>query len=198
MMAKQRFTLAFAEELSGHLLRQIEPYAERIEIAGSVRRRRPDPSDIELLYIPKVAPIGQLGLFGEVEHEDLVERELLDMLADGELGKRMNEAGHPIGFGKMNKALVHISTGMGIDVFRTTRENWGMAMVVRTGPADWNVEMMSAFQRLGMSGHAYGGVTGHKLEAIACPDEATVFGLLGLPYIEPERRDASLLRAVRA
>ncbi len=58
-------------------------------------------------------------------------------------------------------------------------------MVVRTGPAAFNIRMMSRFRSLGMRGHAYGGVTGQAGETILCPTEAQVFELLGWPYLDP-------------
>ena len=63
-----------------------------------------------------------------------------------------------------------------------------MSLVVRTGPKDFNVRMMSRFRELEMRGHAYGGVTDRNGNDVECPDEATVFGLLGWPWIPPEER----------
>ena len=75
-------------------------------------------------------------------------------------------------------------------------KNWGMAMVVRTGPADFNIRLMATFRQNGMRGHAYGGVTklgphgqeGSGRVEVDCPDERTVFDLLDWPYREPWER----------
>ena len=50
--------------------------------------------------------------------------------------------------------------GIPVDIFTSTAENWGMAMAVRTGHADFNKAVMSRFLELGMAGHASGGMTG--------------------------------------
>ena len=63
-----------------------------------------------------------------------------------------------------------------------------MSLVVRTGPATFCVRMMARFKAIGWAGHAYAGCTNRNGEEIECPDEATVFRLLGWPYIEPEER----------
>ena len=48
--------------------------------------------------------------------------------------------------------------------------------------------MMARFRELGMRGHAYGGVTDQDGNEIECPDEETVFRLLGWSWMPPERR----------
>ena len=60
--------------------------------------------------------------------------------------------------------------------------------MVRTGPKDFNVRMMARFRELGMRGPAYGGVTDQEGNEIECPDEETVFRLLGWSWMPPERR----------
>ena len=62
-----------------------------------------------------------------------------------------------------------------------------MTLVVRTGPVERNVRMMTRFKQLNMTGHAYAGVTKDGQE-IPCPDEETVFRLVGWPWVTPERR----------
>ena len=90
--------------------------------------------------------------------------------------------------GPKNKHLIHVPSGIRLDVFTTDAANWGMAMFVRTGPAEWNIRAMSRFQALGMKGHAYGGVTDFDGAEIECRDEATVFQLLQWRYTPPEGR----------
>lgn len=109
------------------------------------------------------------------------------MIDQGVLSYRYNKAGHPIGFGEQNKHLVDVASGVAVDIFSATAKNWGMALVVRTGPADFNIRMMARFKTLGMRGHAYGGVTVNEAE-MDCPTEAAVFDLLGWSWARPEDR----------
>ena len=182
-----RHALADAQAVAGELVHLLDPHCERLEVAGSVRRCRSDVHDVELLAIPKVAR--QLDLFGDVA-EELSELDIyLDALVDSGslLHRRPNKLGRYT-YGPLNKLLVHVPTGIPVDVFSTTAENWGMALLVRTGPAEFNIRVMSRFRELGMRGHAYGGVTDQAGREITCPDEATVFELLGWAFVESEDR----------
>jgi len=148
-------------------------------VAGSVRRRKPEVNDIELLCIPRLG-----GLIGEV---DLLDQTLIDLMHGEILGYRLNKRGRAT-YGTKNKLMVHIPSGAAVDIFSTTWDCWGMALFVRTGPREWNIKAMSRFRELGMQGHAYGGVTDAKGNELGCPDEETVFQHLGWAYVPPERR----------
>ncbi|MDP2952269.1 MAG: hypothetical protein Q8O76_02995, partial [Chloroflexota bacterium] len=78
-------------------------------------------------------------------------------------------------------------TGIGVDLFSTTEQHWGMALLVRTGPADFCKRVMGTFKANGLKAHAYGGVEVEGVE-VPCPTEEEVFRLLGWPYIPPEKR----------
>ncbi len=181
---KTRFPLAQAEEVGQELVDLLLPACEKIEIAGSIRRRRPDVGDVELLCISRVGDTVALGtnvhLLAEIE--DLIHRNVLQ--------KRLNKAGRP-NYGDWNRLMIHVASGIPVDIFRTTEANWGMAMVVRTGPAEWNVRMMTRFRKMGMQGHAGSqrgsGVTQGGVD-VACRTEQDVFRLLEWRYREPEDR----------
>jgi DNA polymerase (family X) len=172
----RKLALNVAEELHETL----GPACERLAIAGSLRRGEPVVGDVELLAISKIG--GQDGNL-----YNLLDRELDDLLTRGVLELRLNRRGNRIGYGPLNKYLVHLSTGVAVDLFSATPENWGMAYLVRTGPKDFNIRVMRRFRALGLEGHAYGGVSRGQ-ETVACPDEETVFQLLGWPYLKPQQR----------
>ena len=46
-------TLERAKEIAEKVVSQLSPYCERIEIAGSVRREKPFPKDVEIVCIPR-------------------------------------------------------------------------------------------------------------------------------------------------
>lgn len=189
-VAKQRFTLAAVELVADWLVSTLTPYSERIDIAGSIRRRRPDPADVEILYVPRWGEEPKADLFGGPQRVDLVDRTLLDLIAGGALEKRRRADGKLAGYGELNKYVVSTATEVPIDVFRTSMEGWGMSLVVRTGPASWNIAMMSRFQRLGLGGHV-DGVTRDGV-ALPCHDEEAVFALLDVPYVPPHQREQML------
>ena len=184
MTARTRYPLELAEVTGQVLLKLLGPACERVEIAGSVRRGRPEVGYIEVLAIPSP---GQTDLFGRpVATESLLDRHCLELVQGGHLDYRPNRLGHRA-FGPMNKLMVHRGTGIPVDIFSATEENWGMALLVRTGPAEFNRRVMARFLSLGLKGHAYGGVT-RGGETIDCPTEERVFELLGWQCQPPEQR----------
>lgn len=191
---KQRWPAELAETVASWLIGRLEKSAERIVVAGSLRRELDQVGDIEILYVPRWGEerSRKADLFGgpNFEKVDLVDRTLLDLIAGGALEKRRRKDGALAGYGELNKYVVSTGTGVPVDVFRTTTENWGMSLVVRTGPASWNKAMMSRFQSLGLGGHV-DGVTRGGVE-LPCPGEEAVFRLLELPYVPPHQREDML------
>lgn len=178
---KTRWPLADAEAVGRDLVEILDPSCERIEIAGSIRRRRPDVGDVELLCISRVGEMVALG------SNLTLDAEIDTLIFNNVLAKRLNKAGRT-NYGQWNKLMVHVATGIPVDIFSTTEDNWGMAFVVRTGPAEMNIRMMTRFRNLGMKGHAYGGVTQDDGTEIPCRTEERVFQLLGWPHQNPEDR----------
>ena len=162
---------AIAEELKALL----QSSCDRIEVGGSIRRQKPFPNDIELLCIPRF-----------VDGVDQLDREIGALVVQRILGLRLNKRGSRV-YGPKNKLMVHVPSGIAVDIFSSTEANWGMALFVRTGPREWNIRAMSRFRKLGMLGHAYGGISGLDGE-IDCPDEEIVFRYLGWAYVPPEGR----------
>lgn len=160
-----------AKAIAEELMPLLRPGCNRIAIAGSILRQKPDVGDIELLVIPN----------------EYLDRVIEGLIGHGILAMRLNKRGSRT-FGPQNKLMVHCPSGMGVDIFSSTEENWGMSLFVRTGPKEWNIKAMARFQQLGMQGHAYGGVTLRTGINFECPTEAVVFNLLGWPYTPPEKR----------
>jgi DNA polymerase/3'-5' exonuclease PolX len=168
--------LTKAREIADDLKRRLEPVCERVEVAGSIRRQKPNPKDIELLVIPKYNGLA-----------DMLDREIQTLMLKGILDCRLNKRGHRV-YGPKNKLMLHIPSGMAVDLFSSTESNWGMALFVRTGPKEWNIRAMSRLHELRMSGHAYGGISNSAGSEFNCPDEETIFRYLQWAYVPPERR----------
>ena len=185
---KRRWPIEVAEPVATSLGKLLTPYCQAIVIAGSIRRRKAKVGDIELLCISKVTS-SQDMLGGLATNQYTLDVALEDMTRQEDLlQRRLNKAGRPT-FGPSNKLLIHVPTGIPVDIFSASEKNWGMAMVVRTGPREFNVRMMTRFLELGMKGHAYGGVTDRNGNEVNCPDEYAVFRILGWEYLSPEDRD---------
>lgn len=172
----------------------LSPFCEKIVIAGSLRRERSHVSDIELLFIPKLAPdpssmMGALFGQGDAQMQDLAEIAINRLVQDGVLAKRPNANGSPV-WGPLNKLAVHVESGIPIDFFTTTQEKWWVSLVIRTGGKRTNLALTMGANKIGLRLNAYG--TGFTRmsdgEKIACNSEAEVFHIAGVRYTDPKYR----------
>lgn len=172
-----RVELARARLIAEELKALLAPECQRIEVAGSIRRRKPFPNDIELLCIPKY-----------VDGVDQLDEEIKKLMAEGLLGHRRNVRGS-IAYGPKNKLLVHLPSGIGVDVFSTDEECWWVSLVVRTGGEVTNKRIATAALRKGWHLQAYGHGFSTPQGDVVCRAEDEVFRAVGLPYMAPERRE---------
>ncbi len=166
-----------AKLIAENLKALLEPSCERIEIAGSVRRQKPQVGDIELLCIPKY-----VGGFDQLDRaiEELMFQHILDF--------RLNKLGSRV-YGLKNKLLQHVESGIGVDIFSTTEECWSVALVMRTGSVKTNMKIAKAALKKGYRFHAYGSGFTTPRGNIVCHSEAEVFEAVGLPCLNPWERD---------
>lgn len=164
---------AIAEELKELLALA----CDRIEIAGSVRRRKPDVGDIELLAIPRFE-----------EGIDILERTLGWLMVSQVFDYRRDKRGR-ITYGPKNKLLVHKPSGIGVDIFSTDEQCWPVALVMRTGGKATNIEISTRARERGLRFHAYGrGFTRADGSELVCRSEEDVFRAVGMRYLEPWER----------
>ena len=156
----------------------LKPACDRIIIAGSIRRRKPFPNDIELLCIPNF-----------LDGVDQLDREIGALFIQGILGYRLNKLGSRV-YGAKNKLLVHKATGLPVDIFSTDRECWVMSLIVRTGPKDFNIKLAKAAHRKGLHMLAYGPGfrVGDGPTVLTADFERGMFEYVGWPYLEPWER----------
>lgn len=177
--------LAIAEALKADL----EPFCERIIIAGSLRREKPTVHDAEILLIPKIADGPPIELFGERPKVDMAEFHIDSLLTSGVLAKRPSKIG-VFTWGAKNKLAVHVASGLPVDFFSTTPDCWWNALVCRTGGKDSNLLITTTAQKRGWSFEAYG--SGFKSlrgdDHHRTTSESDVFEFLGLPCLAPWQR----------
>ena len=168
-----------AQGIAEALKADFAPLCERIEIGGSVRRRKPEPNDIELICIPKFAEIGtgQSALFGG--ETMITENLLFDHISEKYFVLKMGEKYCQIQIGDMD------DIGIKVDVFTATPETWGYIFMLRTGSAEFSKWVVTRLKRRGyrLEGGAIKKGIDHKIVTMK---EADVFDMLGILYIEPE------------
>ena len=191
-MSETRYSWERARMIAAEIVNALRPACERIQIAGSIRREKPDVGDIEILYIPVMQEEPDpVDLFRSIT-VSLADGRIEGMERAGTLEKRLNAKGLQT-YGPKNKLMRHVASGIPVDLFAATRENWYNYLVCRTGPADLNARICMAAQRRGWKWNPYG-------EGFSDPDgnvrkmdsESAVFAFVGMPNLEPSRRSELL------
>jgi len=166
-------TLDRARRYAEKILAELAPYCERAEIAGSIRRERPAPNDIDLVVLPSPG------------HAPAIRRRCLrscpDVRQDGEC-----------------QLLFVLDGGVQIDLwFASAREpdlfqpnpcTFGTRLLLRTGSAAFNAWFAVEAQRRGFHWNPYHGLYAHG-RPIMAESEAELFSAIGLPYIPPRDRE---------
>jgi DNA polymerase/3'-5' exonuclease PolX len=181
------------------LIDALTDHCERICFAGSLRRRKPFVKDVEILFVPKYSKSDERSpredLFAapsEPKPVNNAEVVIENLLNAGLLAKRKNVNGREA-WGEKNKLAVHVPSGIALDLFAATPENFYNYLVCRTGGAENNVRICSAAIARGWKWNPYG--TGfsrlpasgdiEELELHPVMSEREVFEFVGLPYLEP-------------
>jgi DNA polymerase/3'-5' exonuclease PolX len=180
---KVKWSRSAALEVARELCDRLEPFCERLIVAGSIRRRKAEVGDVEILYISRTEK-RPLDMFA-TEAVSLADEEITRMLADDTLTKRLSKTGGTA-WGDKNKFAVHRS-GVPVDLFRTVEESWFNYLVCRTGPADSNARIATEAQRRGYRWNPYGsGYTTLADGTVTAMDSVeAVFAFVGLAYAEP-------------
>ena len=191
-MKKINFPRSEGVAVAREIVRVLEPCCSRLIVAGSLRRRKNEVGDVEILYIPKrVRAVDPSDLFQQTVMVNETDKVIEDLLAKEILTKRLNVNGSET-WGPENKLSVHRFSGIPVDLFSTNEACWFNYVVCRTGGADTNTRIATQANKKGWKWNPYGpGFTqlpshGHGKFRVAC--EQDVFSFVCLPYQEPWER----------
>lgn len=166
--------LAEAQAIATRVRDLLAPHCERIEIAGSIRRKCPQVGDIEIVAIPKPY---ETGLFENGVAEVINRWEKIK----GELEYK----GRP-GVKACRYTQRLLPEGIKVDIFFANTWNWGYILAIRTGSAKYSKMLATTWKRRGYNGNdghlTYGGVV-----QMVC-EEIDLFNILNIPYCAPEAR----------
>jgi len=169
--------LSQATEIATRLVTELSPGCERIAVAGSVRRGKPDVHDLELVCVPKIVTVADL--FGNPTNSySLLDAELI------RLGL------HQLKGGEKYKQFA-LPEEINLDLFITSQEQWGWIFVLRTGHRDFNKWLVTPRRHGGaLPGYikSVGGWLANGNGPIRTPEEQDVFRVLGVEWVEPEFR----------
>ncbi len=196
---KGRHPYAEALRVAERLKALLSPFCERIEIAGSLRRRKETVGDIELVAVPKMLTVqglfGPMGMDQSLLDEHLAEHpDVYRQVRAGERMKELRFEGYPV------------------DLFVTTREQWGVIFTLRTGSADFSQWLVTSREKGGgrmdcrivSEGRVWRWVVPEgkpfappEREALATPEEKDVFEALGVDWVPLEKRDRGYWRRAK-
>lgn len=177
-----KFELAAAREIADEILRHVTPAMDRVEVAGSIRRLKPIVGDVELVGIPADRS------------------RLINLLSDvGQFIKPSTPGAVPWTPKLESRYLrMRLPSGMNLDFFLGTQDNWGGLFLMRTGSASgsdgnaFNGFVPRAFSRWKkLSGG--GRMTDARPtlptgEQLSVPEEQDFFNLLQMDFVPPELR----------
>ena len=185
---KLREAYLLADRIKGELA----PMCERIEIAGSIRRARPEVNDIDLVLLPKP------GMHAAIRERCLRRCDLVTDGAQNLIVRLPTNGGPASGF----QVDLFFARGREQDLLGSTPGNWGSILLCRTGSKEHNIWLCQRAESMGLKWQTYKGLMGPvKLEdgtngthgsnevVIASETEEEIFTALGLQMIPPVMRE---------
>ncbi len=151
-----------AEQIAGAL--RDHPAADRVEIAGSLRRRADSAKDIDI-----IATAGDVSA-------------LVSTLSELELVESVHQSGDA-------GARVMTHSGMKVDLKVVEPDQFGNVLQHFTGSKAHNVQLREAAVRRGLHVSEYGILDDSTGETTRCATEEEVYERLGLEWIPPELRE---------
>jgi len=153
--------LEIAQKIANEVVRRLAPFCRRIEVAGSIRRKAPNPKDIDLVLIPH--DLWNL-------HTELMKMGSLKM---------------------SGKKILRVMMGLRqIDIYVADEDTWATLLLIRTGSAENNIRLATLAKKRGWHLAASGdGLFNEMEERIAGDTEESIYEALGLRYQKPEERN---------
>ena len=149
-----------AEKIANEIIERLTPFCSRIQVAGSIRRKSPNPRDIDLVLIPSDL--------------EALRNELMKMGQVKMSGK------------KISRVMIGNTQ---IDIYVADEETWATLLLIRTGSVESNIRLCSIAKKRGWHLSASGdGLFNEAGDRIAGDSEESIFNMLGLKYMKPEER----------
>lgn len=165
----ERMLLSVAEEFTGPLVDYLQglDQVNRVEVAGSYRRRKETVGDLDILVISEAGE-GVIDSFVNFEDVDQV-------ISEGE-----------------TRSSVILRSGLQVDLRVVPAESYGAALMYFTGSKSHNIALRDLAQDQDLKINEYGVFRSGENEQedqVAGESEEEIYGLFDLPYILPELRE---------
>jgi len=158
----------------------IEPHAEKISIAGSLRRGKQKVKDVELVVIPDDNLLHMMNIWAK--------KGTIQKAPYGKNGTHR--------WGSKYRGFIH--QGVRFEMFTATPDTWGYILWLRTGPADAGHYVMGHMKRYNAPYRFDNGacwLSEKATQQVSVPEEATLFELLGInEWVSPQNRTVQLYK----
>jgi DNA polymerase/3'-5' exonuclease PolX len=174
-----------AKLIAMSIVQRLAPFCSRIEIAGSIRRQKPEVGDIEIVCVPQSD--AEPDLFADPNLATITRSQdwIREAYRIGTIAK-----GNPMD-GRYIKFLVETRDQaiVQLDLFLATPENWGLIFAIRTGSAAYSHHVLAT----GWVRHGYHSKNGILIDragrSVPVREEEELFRLIGRPFVEPQFRN---------
>jgi DNA polymerase (family 10) len=163
--------LAKAEKFAWAIVKALDGLCQRVEIAGSIRRRRPQVNDIDLVVL--------------ADRPDLVKDRFKKTCTTRTDGEEIASFIHASGI----QIDVFFARPAYSDLFFTIPSNFGSVLVCRTGSKEHNIYLVEHAKKMGLIWRTNAGVFDQEEHLLASDSEESIFVALQLPCIPPEKRE---------
>jgi len=169
-----RFLYPVAEEEAERIRRVLADIPEivRLQVGGSLRRRRETVGDIDM-----VASVAD-------DAGDATRHKIMDVFTSQPSVQAITGKGE-------TKSSVVLSSGINMDLRVVNDSQFPYTLHHFTGSKEHHIPLRRRALGMGMTINDYGLFRGKEphLELVPCKDEADIYAALGMAYIEPELRE---------
>jgi DNA polymerase/3'-5' exonuclease PolX len=138
-----------ASEIAQGIVSKLSPFCEKINIAGSIRRKKPDVRDIEIVCLPKTQIVNSSDLFGTALQNSQIDVDFI--LNVGMLGKI--EKGSASG----RYCKITLPHEIALDLFIPDAPDYYRQFAIRTGSADYSFKVIArGWRKIGWVGSDLG------------------------------------------
>lgn len=197
--------LAEGRRIAAALVAEFAPACHRIEIAGSIRREKPEVSDIEIVAIPrtqeKEKPAAQVSLFEpsaverinllweRIEAASMSRSRIVPLKPGGADGEEDFNWPEKRIYGSRYFRLWLRRPEIKVDLFLADPDTWGAIFAIRTGSSDFSRRLVMRWTDISKGGHFTAGrVCDRDGAPLATPEEADVFRACEMAWVEPRDR----------
>jgi len=176
MSSGKKLPWADAFAIASQVADQLKPVTARLKAAGSLRRQRPEVSDLEMVAEPLLVPDGFLGdLKRDIE---IIRATLARMGQIVKSGPRYTQVTHLLGH-----------EGVTLDLFLAYEPaTWGSILAIRTGPRELGQYCVTRMHAFGLR-HVDGHIENDRGRVISTENEIDFFNAARIKMVPPNQRD---------